>query len=444
MFSFSNIVYINRKKYIYTLDENNNKLILISMSKEINEYKLANELFGKWIFLKGDELSNFSVLLGHGNINRGNLIFDIKCLVRYFPDYDKKIQKPNSFKSICFSTLAIDYFIGHKDGLLDKAINILSRFKEENDNRNGVIEKQKKHKFIYKGIEYEVYFMTIGRFEYEKRFPFNIFSTLNIESSKSISLDEMYDLICLVRLFLQFISNRRCIDIEEIFTTKERDSLDINGMIKIDNLGLMEPSKWHIIPYSIIKENLGNLLQEIADNNICFRSLFNYEKDAITTVDIMNICACFESQFDITYPDFKNKTFKRIKKEIVNYVEKMPNNYNDSELHEMNSIINGIRNFSDTLKSKLQYALEDFVETYEKDKNRIEFDFGKNYIDMPNRLKNARNALDHGNTKYQLSNINYYDVELVRAIIYMMILKKINMPNEQIGKCVRIIITGFE
>lgn len=373
MFSFSNIVYINRKKYIYTLDEDNNKLILISMSKEINEYKLANELFGKWIFLKGDELSNFSVLLGHGNINRGNLIFDIKCLVRYFTDYDKKIQKPNSFKSICFSTLAIDYFIGHKDGLLDKAINILSRFKEENDNRNGVIEKQKKHKFIYKGIEYEVYFMTIGRFEYEKRFPFNIFSTLNIESSKSISLDEMYDLICLVRLFLQFISNRRCIDIEEIFTTKERDSLDINGMIKIDNLGLMEPSKWHIIPYSIIKENLGNLLQEIADNNI-----------------------------------------------------------------------NGIRNFSDTLKSKLQYALEDFVETYEKDKNRVEFDFGKNYIDMPNRLKNARNALDHGNTKYQLSNINYYDVELVRAIIYMMILKKINMPNEQIGKCVRIIITGFE
>ncbi|MCI8620729.1 MAG: hypothetical protein HFJ50_02705 [Clostridia bacterium] len=165
MFSFSNIVYINSKKYIYTLDEDNNKLILISRSKEINEYKLANELFGKWIFLKGDELSNFSVLLGHGNINRGNLIFDIKCLVRYFPDYDKKIQKPNNFKSICFSTLAIDYFIGHEDGLLDKAIDILSRFKEENDNRNGVIEKQKKHKFIYKGIEYEVYFMTIGRFE---------------------------------------------------------------------------------------------------------------------------------------------------------------------------------------------------------------------------------------------------------------------------------------
>ena len=35
----------------------------------------------------------------------------------------------------------------------------------------------------------------------------------------------------------------------------------------------------------------------------------------------------------------------------------------------MNSIINGIRNFSDTLKSKLQYALEDFVKIYETDEN---------------------------------------------------------------------------
>lgn len=122
----------------------------------------------------------------------------------------------------------------------------------------------------------------------------------------------------------------------------------------------------------------------------------------------------------------------------------MPNNYDESELYEMNSIINGIKNFNDTLKSKLEYALEDFVQIYETDRNRVEFDFGKNYIDMPNRLKNARNALDHGNTKYQLSNINYYDVKLVRAIIYMMILKKINMPNEKIGKCVRIVITGFE
>ena len=444
MFNFSNIVYINRRKYMYVLDEDNNKLILIPTQKEINEFKTLNELIGKWIFLKGDKLVNFSILLGYGYVNRGNISFNINCIVRYTPNFDRKTQRPNTFKGICFSALAIDYFIGHKDGLLDKSIHILSKFKDENDDNNSTIGEPTKHKFIYKGIKYELYFMTIGRFEYEKRFPFNIFSTLNIESSKNISLEELYDLLNLIKLLLQFISIKRYIDIDEIFIREGNKRFDFNGMVKINNLKLMEPNKWNIIPYSIIKDKLDNLLQEIADNNICFRSLFNYEKDKISTVDIMNICACFESQFDITYPNFKNKTFKKIKKEIVKYIEEMPNNYNDSELYEMNSIINGIKNFSDILKSKLQYALQDFVEIYEVDKNRVEFDFGKNYIDMPNRLKNARNALDHGNTKYQLSNINYYDVKLVRAIIYMMILKKINMPNEQIGKCVRIIITGFE
>ena len=63
---------------------------------------------------------------------------------------------------------------------------------------------------------------------------------------------------------------------------------------------------------------------------------------------------------------------------------------------------------------------------------------------MPDRFKNVRNALDHGNVKYQLSGQNYFDVDLVRAIIYMMILKKIDMPNEKIKVCVRKIIKGYE
>ena len=52
MFSFSNTVYINSKKYIYVLDEDNNKLILIALLKEINEYKLANELLENGYFWK--------------------------------------------------------------------------------------------------------------------------------------------------------------------------------------------------------------------------------------------------------------------------------------------------------------------------------------------------------------------------------------------------------
>ena len=64
---------------------------------------------------------------------------------------------------------------------------------------------------------------------------------------------------------------------------KENESLDFNGIVKLNNFKLMEPSKWNIITYDLIKDNLSNLLQEIADNNICFRSLFNYESDKINS-----------------------------------------------------------------------------------------------------------------------------------------------------------------
>lgn len=221
---------------------------------------------------------------------------------------------------------------------------------------------------------------------------------------------------------------------------KENGKFSFSGTAKLDDKpNLMEPSKWNIIPYDLIKDNLSNLLQEIADNNICFRSLFNFEKDKINMVDIMNICASFESQFDSTYPNFK-----RVKKDVIKYITEMPNNYNEQELDELNTIINGIKNYSDTLKSKLQFALDDFVKIYEGESGKVEFDFGKNYINMPDRFKNVRNALDHGNVKYQLTVQNYFDVDLVRAIIYMMILKKINMPNEQIKVCVRKVIVSVK
>ena len=77
MFNFSNIVYIERRKYTYSLDEENNKLILIPHSKEINEFSIVKELMGKWIYLKGDELVNFSALLGYGHVHIGNMCFDI-------------------------------------------------------------------------------------------------------------------------------------------------------------------------------------------------------------------------------------------------------------------------------------------------------------------------------------------------------------------------------
>ena len=54
------------------------------------------------------------------------------------------------------------------------------------------------------------------------------------------------------------------------------------------------------------------------------------------------------------------------------------------------------------------------------------------YEKMPERIKNSRNALDHGNRDIVLNSNAYWDAELLRAIVYMMILKEAGVDEEKI------------
>ena len=49
---------------------------------------------------------------------------------------------------------------------------------------------------------------------------------------------------------------------------------------------------------------------------------------------------------------------------------------------------------------------------------------------MPERIKNSRNALDHGNVSYRFENIMYRDAELLRAMVYMLILKSAGISEK--------------
>ena len=54
------------------------------------------------------------------------------------------------------------------------------------------------------------------------------------------------------------------------------------------------------------------------------------------------------------------------------------------------------------------------------------------YEKMPERIKNSRNALDHGNRDMVLNSNAHWDGELLRAIVYMMILKEAGVDEEKI------------
>lgn len=49
---------------------------------------------------------------------------------------------------------------------------------------------------------------------------------------------------------------------------------------------------------------------------------------------------------------------------------------------------------------------------------------------MPERIKNSRNALDHGNVEYKFERQMYWDAELLRAMVYMLILKTAGVSDK--------------
>ena len=60
----------------------------------------------------------------------------------------------------------------------------------------------------------------------------------------------------------------------------------------------------------------------------------------------------------------------------------------------------------------------------------IKCDFEEDYVKMPERIKNSRNALDHGNVEYKFERNMYWDAELLRAMVYMLILKTAGVSDK--------------
>ena len=156
----------------------------------------------------------------------------------------------------------------------------------------------------------------------------------------------------------------------------------------------------------------------------------------------MNVCAAFESQFDKTYPSYKNKRFHKVKEDLLTELDVFKSNYKKDKESQMilDEITLSVKNYKDILKSKLEYALKDFEKLYNtkiREHIDIKFDFKDNYKDMPTRIKNARNKLDHGNTKVKISYDVLTDTILLRAVTYFMILKKAGLKRANIMKCIR-------
>jgi len=345
----------------------------------------------------------------------------------------KKEKTVFECKSIIIRNPIIDFMLRKDKTVIDRSIHLLNMWKDEKAILDDV-PSRKSFQIKIDEIAYMLCFEMMSRFEYPKPFPFEMFNTLSVRSEVGVSIDNIWNVIMAIKLFLQLISQSRIVNFDDIMIDfKEEAHPDYNAFIYMRQDKEQNIEKDKVFCYEHIEQGIESIFKQILDNQICFRSLFRYSDKEISTYDIMNICAAFESQFSAANPKFIDKGQKAIKRRMVKDLEGLRGNYTSDEHEHFDTVLDGLKHYNDTLKKRLEIALEEFVRIYGE--KEVEFGFANDFSLLPERMKNTRNALDHGNPNYYLTTAMFRDAELLRAITYMLILQAAKIDDINIKEC---------
>ena len=435
---YSGKIKLNDKEYDYFI-KGYEMTIIDSRTDFFRKNKLG-DILGKWLETNTDNHKKLKLKLSYKYFNDNAVIMNIDAFL-YVLDLElDENRKNDEIHKLTFRSEVLDYFYRPQKDYIENVSKIINSFAKNDYNKKAT----KKYEFKYNNKNYILYFGINCYLKVYNNFMFDVFSSLNIECKENITMDEVHELSIIVKKFLSFISNNRKVYIDTILVNSYFDE-NIkykNGEFYLNQSAKEKIEFKSVLNYDDIKENIGNIFDEIINDKICFISLFQYDKDYINTIDIMNICAAFESQFDVTYPKYRDDNFKKIKKEIINHIklieEKFSSDIKNKEVYD--DILNSVKNYKDILKSKIEYALNDFEKLYNEESGKymdIKYDFKDDYKEMPNRIKNARNSLDHGNNKTKITYKELTDTILLRAIVYFMILKSAGIDNYNIMNFMR-------
>lgn len=333
-----------------------------------------------------------------------------------------------SFDNMIFRSDVIDYFFRNNKIFRKETACLLI-------NENEIVESQipEKRPSVQMTLDNKTYKMDFGTMleGSNQPFPYVIKNYIKIFNDKMNGLQDAFKIAKTIQLFLKFISQSPNVNFyNSIWLIKGEDinNRNIFMYLRPENERL---NANRVLLYEDIDEIIGSLMEMIYNDQICFRSLFVSDYDRITHADIMNVCAAFETQFQYRYKkNFRYKEQERVKKKMIEILEQArESQFDDIEKPLFDELLSGVKNVSETLRKRIEIALDDFIKMYGQEE--IKYDFEESYLEMPERIKNSRNALDHGRINYQFENVMYWDAELLRAVVYMMILETAGLSDNK-------------
>lgn len=349
-------------------------------------------------------------------------------VIKYNRNQSDSADSSLSFDNMIFRSDVIDYFFRNNEIFRQETVRLFM-----NDNESGENPKPTRRPSVNMMLDNKPYKLDFGTMMQvsDLPFPYVIKNYIKIHGEKMNGLQDAFRIAKTIQLFLKFISQSPNVNFyDSIWLVKGEDVNDRNTFMffrpEHERLNANR-----ILLYEDIDEIVGSLIEMIYNDQICFRSLFVSDYDRITHADIMNICAAFETQFRQRYiKNFRYKEQELVKKKMIEVLEQARDlQFDEKEKPLFDELLNGIKYVSETLRKRIEIALSDFIKMYGEDE--IKFDFEESYAEMPERIKNSRNALDHGRIDYPFQNVMYWDAELLRAVVYMMILETAGLVDDK-------------
>ena len=280
----------------------------------------------------------------------------------------------------------------------------------------------------------------------------NMQTSLKIKAEKTMKLVEIINLYKKMEKFFAFLCYRKHVEFESIilsqivkvkFDKEPRDTvIEFELHVSSDN-GTYDLPK---IGKSITLDNYTNymplLIKSLEEDDYIILSLPDNSLD-VNIIDnnrFIAISSSFESEFDLTYPNFKsnkNPNYKKAKKETINFLLKESNNRNNNSTTRKyyKNFINYLEKIEGSLEEQLShvfqvysYIVKEDQDYYKKEYPNINFD--NEYL--AKAFADKRNNLSHGNKLESFKILEMVSYLVVRKINYAMILNRAGFNKEEI------------
>lgn len=278
--------------------------------------------------------------------------------------------------------------------------------------------------------------------------PVTLNSTISFTFEKNNDHSFFMKIVSLTRDFLKIVSYRRNITINHVIL-KEK-----NEMGKFRKIGILifpeqediirESEKYtreRIIDFEIIQNNITELFQLLATEQLYKEHIpqNSQDKNFITPARFILITAAFEWEFRSSYGNVKeteNSSYREIQTDVMKHLEELISNNSGKKKKYAKSLYKVISNSSMSLSEKILRVLQDSEGILNVFINNLYLLNGIEKVkhsDMAERIQIQRNNYAHGNIDKELNFLVILDLIVLEWAIYVLILRKARMNDEQIS-----------